>query len=147
LMESRPAMAQNPVFGTPPQTPIQFQLLNYGPGPGFPPPAAVPFVVAGTLFRSIEYVSSECIILGGTPPLDLSAGRIRLSVETGGQRLGHYFYPKLQDIDSGGSKLYGSTNQTRLYADPGTSIFIETYPLAFQHFRCTVAVSGYTVPK
>ena len=123
IFSSRPAAAQNPLFGAA-QTPVQFELLNRGGSfPTFPVPPSVPFVVAPDKRLTIEHISSECLDAEAVAS-NVPAGQIRLSVENSGKRVTHYFHPKLQAIDSQGTRRYGSNDQVRLYADPGTAVSV-----------------------
>ena len=96
----------------------------------------------------IEFVSAECQAGTGTSLLfvSLSTGLIQGNATS---NTGYVFNPTQTFVDDGGRKSYAFGQQTRLYADPGTSI-ITGFGVAASGgavFSCGMSLSGHFVTQ
>ena len=127
--ESTPVFVQS--VGQPAQTPFQARL-TFGN----------PLTVASDKQLTIEFVTANCS-LDNTA---LTSTEFDLSTTVGGNQVSHHFSPKFsRNFNSGGiiRTFFTSTDLTRIYADPGTTVGF----LIVQNFFCEVTLSGYSVTK
>ena len=130
--------ATTPVFvqivKQPVQTPFQ-QLIRSGS----------PLTVDSAKQLTIEFVTANCSSDGATT---LTSTEVALRTTVGGNFVEHNFSPKFARtfVASAGffiKNFYISTEMTRIYADPGTTVSI----IEVSGFLCDVTVSGYTAIK
>jgi hypothetical protein len=105
------------------------------------------FTVDPSKSLTIEFVTSNCVIQLAAPQTN-SGTDFTLGTTTGTETVEHYFHPKFSRIFQVAAAIfnsyYGSTDTTRMYADPGTRV---TLGGSIEGFGCFVTVSGYTVPN
>lgn len=127
--ETTPVFVQS--VGQPAQTPFQ-ERINFGN----------PLTVASDKQLTIEFVTANCS-LDNTA---LTSTEFDLHTTVGGNEVGHHFSPKFsRNFTSGGINrtFFTSTDMTRIYADPGTTVAFGEV----QNFFCEVTLSGYSVTK
>jgi hypothetical protein len=105
------------------------------------------FTVGADERLTIEFVTSECSVQ--QPVTQATSGTaFTLRITAGTTSVDHYFQPKFTRFFPVGSTLvtyyYNSTDMTRMYADPGTTVSLAGHVATFD---CFVSVSGYTVPN
>ena len=128
--------ATTPVFvqsvGQPAQTPFQTSL-TFGTA----------LTVASDKQLTIEFVTANCSLDNTL----LTSTEIDLTTTVGGNTVGHNFSPKFSRNFNSGTGInrtfFTSTDLTRLYADPGTTVSFSI----IQGFNCNVTLSGYAVTK
>ena len=118
------------------------KLLRQGTIPNVPS-----FTVPANERLTIEFVSGECHTQNSLN--DPTPGTVfEIQTTAGGTDVEHKFFPKLFRafvlVAPLATYYYGSTDQTRLYADPGTTVSLGGIIL---DYSCQVTVSGYTVPQ
>ena len=124
-----------PIFvhsvGQPAQTPFQARLFN------------TPLTVASDKQLTIEFVTANCSLDNTL----VTSTEFDLFTKVGGVEIGHHFSPKFSRNFNSGTGInrtfFTSTDQTRIYADPGTTVSFGT----IQGFFCDVTLSGYSVTK
>jgi hypothetical protein len=121
------------------QQPFQKTLCTVGWPPGcLSTPSS--FNVPSDKRLVIEYVSGQC----DTASLAESVGLMSVSTLVSSVPTSHYVVP--QFLGSVGSvKLYGSAQQTRIYADPGTQVYASASGFPTGSVGCLVSLSGYLV--
>lgn len=107
------------------------------------------FAVDASQSLTIEFVTADCSIQQNA--VETASGTdftLRTTVRTEAES--HNFYPRFTRIfrfpqpSTLVNTHYGSTDMTRIYADPGTTVNLGGM---IQGFFCSVSVSGYTVPS
>jgi len=127
--ETTPLFVQS--VGQPVQTPFQARL-TFGN----------PLTVASDQRLTIEFVTANCSLDNTL----LTSTEFDLHTTVGGNEMGHHFSPKFsRNFTSGGINrtFFTSTDMTRIYADPGTTVAFGQ----IQNFFCEVTLSGYSVAK
>jgi len=117
--------------GQPVQTPFQARLTF-----------ETPLTVSSNKQLTIEFVTSNCSLDNTT----LTSTEFDLFTKVGGSEIGHHFSPKFsRNFTAGGINrtFFTSTDLTRIYADPGTTVSFGD----IQGFFCEVTLSGYSVTK
>ena len=128
--------ATTPVFvqtvGQPAQTPFQTRL-TFG----------TPLTVDSDKQLTIEFVTANCSLDNTV----LTSTEFNLNTKVGGNQIGHHFSPKFSRNFNSGTGInrtfFTSTDLTRIYADPGTTVSFGI----IQGFFCDVTLSGYSVTK
>lgn len=92
----------------------------------------------------IEFVSGHCSSQPGTVLFQVSVGT-QLIQGNATYTTGYFFIPT-QTFDDGGARQYAFTQQTRLYADPGTSI-LPGFGSSGAFYSCDLTFSGYFVTQ
>jgi len=102
-------------------TPFQVFIMRNPGVIGFP---FTPFTVPADKRLVIEYVSGELAAASSCATVP----RMVLTTTVGGATLTHYFYPEdtgVIDEGNGPGRVFGLSQETRLYADPGTDVLTQ----------------------
>lgn len=156
FMNARQAVAQNPNAGSAPVTivaPVPLPVTDVDNAARTPfqeflrsdVAAGGSFAVAFNQSLTIEFVTSDCV-KQHTAPQTNSGTDFGLITTTATKTVRHFFHPRFSRVFAQGTLFdshYGSTDMSRIYADPGTTVSLAGIQ---SDFTCFVTVSGYTVP-